>query len=134
MINSEKIELLNIYLKNNFVPVLIEGVKANIFDDALIIDGNISCSELNGHYDGINFLPPAWFQKVMAKKDSKVNFLIIKDIDKISKKDQMKFYELLKYRKISVFNLPDNCIIIIPCLKVKNGIFNEMIYSLMAHI
>ena len=134
MKNNEKVELLNTYLKNNFVPVLIQGLDTNIFEDAVILNSDIPNSELNGHYDETNFVPPIWFNKIMDKKDEKINLLVIKDIDKISKEEQMKFYELLKYRKISVFDLPTNCVIIIPCLKVKEGMLNENIYSLVAHI
>lgn len=134
MKSNEKVELLNAYLKHNVTPVLIEGLDTDVFEDAVILNSDILITELNGHYEDINFVPPIWFNKIMDKKNDKINLLVIKDFDKISKEEQMKFYELLKYRKISVFELPDNCVIVIPCLKVKEGMFNENIYSLVAHI
>ena len=46
----------------------------------------------------------------------------------------MKFFELLKYRKINTSKLPENCVIVVVCKSLKHNPINKKIYSLMAHI
>ena len=45
-----------------------------------------------------------------------------------------KFIEILKYKKISTFELPENCLIIVTCSDLTNNKINEEIYSLVAQI
>lgn len=126
--NSKKLELLNTYIKENVAPILIENIPKEVFEEtAVIIESTIDKSLLNGHYEGISYLPPSWFSELENK-----DILIINQLSRISKKEQKKFVELLKYRKISTFELPKRCVIIITCENSSN--ISEEIYSLVAHI
>ena len=48
--------------------------------------------------------------------------------------EQKKFIELLKYRKVSTFDLPNNCRIIVTANKINEEMINEEVFSLVARI
>lgn len=132
MNQKEKFEVLNTYIKENIAPILVYDVETSVFDkNAVIIPSDIDISELNGHYEGIDFVPPTWFKNLENSKD--FNLLIIDNLSKIEKDEQTKFIEILKYKKVGVFDLPKNCRIIITCEKLSNSI-NDEIISLVAVI
>ena len=62
------------------------------------------------------------------------SYLVIDKIDTISKEEQLKFCELLEYRKISTFNLPESCVIIVTANEINKDKINEEIFSLVARI
>ena len=71
----------------------------------------------------------------MAKRNPKLKRCKnIDNIDSISKEEQLKFSELLEHRKISTFNLPDNCVIIVTAKNINKDTINEEIFSLLARI
>ena len=72
------------------------------------------------------------FEIIINPKDAKI--LVIDNIDSISKEEQLKFSELLEHRKISTFNLPDNCVIIVTAKNINKDTINEEIFSLVARI
>lgn len=134
MKKEEKLKMLDSYIKANVAPILLEGISSKILkDDAVILSSDISKSLLDGHYEDSDFVPPKWYQRVLEKKDNSPNLLVIDNITSISKEEQRKFIEIIKYRKISVFDLPKNCVILITCQKLDHNICEE-IYSLVAHI
>lgn len=133
--NNSKLEMLRLYMQSNLVPILLLGVPTKVLNDcSTIISASISRSELNGHYEGIEFKPPNWYKELLSSKHNK-KILVIDDLSTIPKEEQRKFIEILKYRKISVFKLPENCIIIIiiTCSK-QDALIDEDIYSLVAQI
>ncbi len=134
MSRKEKLELLDAYIKSNVAPILIEGIPTEVFENSVVLKSNCDISELNGHYEDINFVAPIWYQEIKSKENENHNLLIIDEILDVSKTEQKKFYELFKYRKISTFKLPKNCVIIVTCKKLKKELMNEQIYSLVAHI
>ncbi len=127
--NKTKINLLKEYIKNNISPILIDFIDGNSFPDSIILNADIDKNKLNGHYENIDFVAPDWYYELKNKQ-----VLVINNIDSISKEDQLKFVELLKYRKISIFELPENIVIIITANKINKDTINEKIYSLVAHI
>ena len=68
------------------------------------------------------------------KKNKDIKILVIDKIDSISKEEQVKFIEILKYRKVSTFELPKDIVIIVTANKISKDTINEEIYSLLAHI
>ena len=118
----------------NIAPILVENMGANAFNNAIVIPGELNISLLNGHYEGVEFLPPNWYNEIKKRGSLNSNILVIDGIYRISKDDQMKFYELLKYRKISTFDLPENCVIILPCESKFISSINEKLLSLVVHI
>ena len=129
---KDKKELLLSYIKSNVAPILVDFLSGNDIKNAVIIPANIDSKELNGHYEGINFLPPKWMSEILSTNTSKI--LIIDKIDSISKEEQLKFCELLEYRKISTFSLPETTVILVTANEINKDKISEEIYSLVAQI
>jgi len=125
-------EMLLSYIKANVTPILTNIIFGSDIKGAIILPANIDKKELNGYYDGMDYLPPKWFKKIVNTNESK--FLIIDKIDTISKEEQLKFCELLEHRKISTFELPKNCIIIVTASNISKETISEEIYSLVAQV
>lgn len=131
MMNKERLEMLNEYIKSEITPILIENMPASVFDNATILNANCDISDLNGHYENINFVAPSWYNKL---KQNQTKMLVINNINEIDVNEQTKFIEILKYKKISTFDLPKDCIIIVTAKNLKERPINEEVYSLLAHI
>lgn len=129
---ENKRELLLSYIKSNVAPILVDFLSANDIKNAVILPADIDSKELNGHYDGVDFLPPKWMSEILGTNASKI--LIIDKIDSVSKEEQLKFCELLEHRKISTFSLPENCVILVTANEVNKDKISEEIYSLVAQI
>ena len=125
-------EMLLSYVKANVAPILIDFMSFNEMDIAVVLPATIDVKDLNGHYDGENFMPPKWLDEILSTNDSRI--LIIDKIDTISKEEQLKFVELLKYRKILTFELPKDCLIIITANEINTEKISNEIYSLVACI
>lgn len=125
-------ELLKSFIKSNVAPILINFLNGKDIPNSILLPSNVNISELNGHYENDEFLPPNWL--IQITNSSKQGILVIDKIDEISKKEQLKFVELLKYRQISTFKLPESTIIIVTAKKINKNTINEEIYSLVAHI
>lgn len=134
MSNEEKLEMITSYIKGNVAPLLIENISSDIFTrNAVILPADIDMKELDGHYEEINFLPPNWYQELQKYKEDNYCFLVISELSNLPKEEQLKFGEILKYKKVGVFDLPKNCVIIITGRNIKETISKE-IYSMVAAI
>ena len=131
---EDKIKILSTYIKSGISPILMEDVSTKIFDDAIIIDSNCDRAQLNGHYEGTNYVAPEWYNELVKKSKEPYSILVISQINKIPTNDQIKFGEILKYKKVSTFQLPKNCIIIVTVSNLNNNPINESVYSLLAHV
>lgn len=125
-------EILLSYIRANVAPILIDFISGKDINGAVVLPANVDVKELNGHYDGTDFMPPKWLSEITQTNERK--FLIIDKIDTISKDEQLKFCELLEHRKISTFELPKNCVIIVTANEINKDKINEEIYSLVAQI
>ena len=128
---SERMEMLEGLLKSGVSPVLLEDFPASIFTDAVVLDSNCSKEDLNGHYEGISFCPPEWYEKLESLSEP---ILVISNINKIPVDEQKKFVEILKYKKVSTFDLPEKTIILVTANNLENNKISEDVYSLVAHI
>lgn len=129
---ENKKEILLSYIKANVAPILVDFIFGNELDGAVVLPANVDIKELNGHYDGVDFIPPKWLNEILSTNASKI--LVIDKIDEISKEEQLKFCELLEYRKISTFELPKSCVIIVTANEVNKDKISEEIFSLVARI
>ena len=128
---NDRKEMLIDYIKANVAPIMVDFIFGEDLDNAVVLPANIDVKELNGHYEGVDYLPPKWFDELL---NSKNKLLVIDKIDSIPKEDQMKFGEILKYRKISTFDLPKNCVIIVTANKINKDTIDEDFFSLVACI
>ena len=129
---ENKKELLMSYIKANVAPILVNFISGKDIPGAIVISADVDAKELNGHYDGADYMPPKWYNELVTNNNSKV--LVIDLIDSINKEEQLKFIELLEYRKISTFELPKDCVIIVTAKEVNKYKISEEIYSLVAQI
>ena len=132
--NKEKLNLLENYIKSGISNLLIENIPSDSFDNSVIIKSNIDKSELNGHYENTKFCPPLWYRELTKKSKTGNTILIIENINEIEIEEQNKFIEILKYKKISTFDLPNNCIIIVTCTDLTKNKISEEVYTLLAQI
>ena len=129
---EDKKELLMSYIKANVAPILVNFISGKDIPGAIVISADVDAKEINGHYDGADYMPPKWYNELVTNNNSKV--LVIDLIDSINKEEQLKFIELLEYRKISTFELPKDCVIIVTAKEVNKDKISEEIYSLVAQI
>lgn len=132
--NEERLNLLKEYIKLGNFPILIQNIPTNYFNNSVVIKSDIDRLKLNGHYENTDFCPPIWYKELLEKSKLGYVFLIIENINKINLEEQTKFIELLKYKKISTFDLPKNCLIIVTCSDLKINRINEKVYSLLVQI
>lgn len=132
--NKDRLKLLENYLEIGIGPLLIENLPSDSLPNCVVIKNNIDKSQLNGHYENIDFCPPTWYKELLEKSKTDYVILIIEKINEISLDEQAKFIEILKYKKISTFELPTNCIIIVTCSDLNVGKINEDVYSLLVQI
>ncbi len=132
--NQERLDLLKNYIQSGVSPLLIENIPSNFFRSSVIIKSNIEKAELNGHYENTNFCPPTWYQELIEKSKTNPTALVIENINEIALEEQTKFIEILKYKKISTFELPKNCLVIVTCSDLSANKVNEEVYSLLAQI
>ena len=132
--NKERLNLLENYIKSGVSPVLIKNIPSSAFNNSVIIRSNIDRSELNGHYENTEFCPPQWYKELLAKSKASIAVLVIENINEIKLEDQTKFIEILKYKKVSTFELPKNCLVIVTCSDLTTNKINEEVYSLLAQI
>ena len=128
---KEKLMILDSYLKSGLTNILIEDMPKEIFEDEIIIEYNCTIEDLNGHYEGTTFMPPKWYQNLINKNKK---ILVINGINKLPQHEQPKFNEILKYKKVSTFDLPKDCIVIVLVDNLKENKICEEVYSLLAHI
>lgn len=129
---ENKKEILLSYIKANVAPILVDFISGKDIDGAVVLPANVDVKELNGHYDEADFMPPKWLNEILSTNTSKI--LVIDKIDSIEKEEQLKFCELLEYRKISTFELPKSCVIIVTANEINKDKINEEIFSLVARI
>lgn len=129
---EDRKEMLLSYVKANVVPVLVDFIFGKDLEEAVVLSSDIGREELNGHYEETEFVPPKWLEEILKNNEGKI--IVIDEIDKISKEEQLKFVELLKYKKISTFELPKGCLIIVTAHKISKDTINEEIASLVARI
>ena len=129
--NDAKRELLMSYIKSNVAPILMDFIDGNNIPNSVVLPANLEITELNGHYDNVEFVSPEWLNKLETSTPS---ILVIDKIDSIPKNEQTKFVEILKYRQVSTFELPKNTVIVITAKEINENTINEEIYSLVAHI
>ena len=129
---GERREILLSYIRANVAPILVDFIFGKDINGAVVLPANVDVKELNGYYDGTDFMPPKWLSEILSTNASKI--LVIDKIDAIAKEEQLKFCELLEHKKIYTFELPKSCVIIVTANEINKDKINEEIFSLVARI
>lgn len=132
--NKEQVDLLGEYIKTRTTAILIEKIPESVIERAVVINSDCSNSELMGHYDNQEYVAPEWYNKLIENSKKNTPVLIIKNINKVPEKEQRKFIELLKYKKVYVNKIPNDCMIFVTYSDLKENPIEEEVYSFMAHI
>lgn len=109
--NTKKLLIVKESLVDYAGPVFVFGNIDNFInkDNLTIISATMPREEfviLNEHI-------PQWVNEVKSKSDYKYNFLLIKDMDKVSIERQEILLDILEENQISTEDLPDNLRIIL---------------------
>ena len=133
--NKEQVDLLGEYIKACKAAVLIEKIPESVIQrGAVVINSDCSSSELMGHYENLEYVAPDWYNKLIESSKSHTPVLIIDNINGVSEEEQRKFIEILKYKKVYVNKLPENCMIFITYSDLREKPINEELYSFVAQI
>lgn len=132
--NKERLILLQNCIKSEMSSFLVQDMPSDFFNNRVTIKSNIDKSELNGHYENTDFNPPLWYKELVQKSKIKPVVLMIENINEIPLEEQTKFIEILKYKKVSTFELPKNCLVIVTCSDLNTNKINEEVYSLLVRI
>ena len=132
--SQERLDLLEKYIEIGGCNLLIPGVPSVVFENSIILKANIDKKELNGHYEEMTFCPPTWYKELIDKSKESYTILIIDNINEVDEDEQVKFIEILKYKKIATFELPKNCLVIVTCLDLNTRKINDEVYSLLVQI
>ncbi|MFA6860125.1 MAG: hypothetical protein WCR30_01900 [Clostridia bacterium] len=131
---KEKLAMLKDCIKNNLSPIMIENVTKIAFKNAVVIPADCKIDELGEKLINNEWTEPSWLVELLNKSNKANNILVIDDLTTISKDEQAKFCEILKYKKVGKFELPRNCVIIVLAKKVSSDTINPLLYSLTSHI
>ena len=131
--NKEQIDLLGEYIKVGNSIVLIEEVPESVIQKgAVVLDASCSSKELMGGFEDLEYKLPDWYVRLNESAKEHTPVLVIKDINKIPEKEQRKFIELFKYKKVYTNKLPENTMIFVTYQKDKP--IDEELYSFMVQI
>lgn len=133
--NKEQVDLLWEYIKFGKSVILMEEIPDRVIQKGVVIlESNCSNAELMGHFDNLEYVVPDWYNKLKDSSKEHTPVLVIKDINKVPEKEQRRFIELLKYRKVYVHKIPENCMIFVTYSNLKENPIEEELYSFMVHI
>ena len=123
---------LNGLLKSNKDwPIIIEGdIKEEDFLNATFLPAKTPSAKLGIINDAKGLIKPNWVKSLDAKRDEKVNLLVISGLDKISMDEQVKFSAILDTKALNGYKLPQNLQIVILINKGNRAKINNEILSL----
>lgn len=128
---QDKRKELITYISSNVGPILTDLIKSDDITNKVVISSDIDKKELCGYYIENKYTSPSWYTDLI---NNNIKILIIDNIDNISKEEQSKFIEILKYRKVSTFDIPKDVVIIVIAKDINKDRINEDLYSLVIHI
>ena len=131
MENGNTTKLIQILENNKKNNILLMGMNASKFEDAIIIPSTIPSEKLGiGIDDNGNYIYPSWLKEIKEKEGSDKILLIIDALDKVDTNEQEKFYGLLKHKKINGYTMPENLQIVCTSKTKDKSKISERILSL----
>ena len=103
MNNEDKKKIAQILKDNEKWPIIVEGICAKTFKDAVVIPASIPSDELGTKIDDKgNIIFPDWLNQIKKKENLDQPIIVcIEGIEKVDPDDQQKFYGMLKYNGIN---------------------------------
>ena len=127
------IEKLNELIELSNDPIVLKDTKFKLTGQEVIIEANTPVKGISERYIDGSVEAPDWYKDLM-KINSKRPILIINNINSIDEVQQARFLELIKYKKVGSFALPENTLILITYYSSEKYKLNESIASLVMHM
>ena len=115
-------------------PILVNDVKFNNTGLDVVIDSKISIDELNDKFVDGKYVTPDWYNDLVNKSKERKTALVIENINDIDEVAQAKFIDIIKYKKIGLYKLPENIAIFITYNTSSEYKLNDNIASLVMHM
>lgn len=97
-------------------PIIIENVKPQDIDNAIIIDSKIPNKDWGIIPNENGNKMPTWIlEMILNDKKNVVSTLVISDIDQIDMTEQEKFIGILKFKGINGYSFPAGTSIVLTC-------------------
>ena len=127
------IEKLNELIELSNDPIVLKDTKFKLTGQEVIIEANTPVKGISERYIDGSVEAPDWYKDLM-KINSKRPILIINNINSIDEVQQARFLDLIKYKKVGSFTLPENTLILITYYSSEKYKLNESIASLVMHM
>lgn len=116
------------------IPIVARITSEMLGNIPVCISAHCTLSELNGTIDIDGSHRPAWIDTLyqIAEKQEVKCILLIVGFNTLKLEDQCKFTEIVKYKKSSVYELPQNCHIILSWDSPDKIILDESIAPYVA--
>lgn len=115
-------------------PILVNDVKFNNNGLDVVIDSKISIDELNDKFVDGKYVTPNWYNDLVNKSKERKTALVIENINDIDEVAQAKFIDIIKYKKIGLYKLPENIAIFITYNTSSEYKLNDNIASLVMYM
>lgn len=115
---NSKTNIKKIIALAKIAPVLVTNFLAEDFGKSTLIKSTVPSKNLGIVTTEKGVKIPKWLSGIIKGTESPQ--IVIENIDEISKENQEKFYELLKYKTISGIDLPKNCYFIVTATDLNN--------------
>lgn len=115
-------------------PILVKDAKFNNTGLDVVIDSEISIDELNDKFVDGKYVTPDWYNDLVNKAKERKTALVIDNINNIDEEAQLKFLDIIKYKKIGIYKLPENIVIFITYSTSNDYKLNSNISSLVMHM
>lgn len=114
--------------------ILIKDVKFNNTGLDVVLDSKISIDELNDKFVDGKYVTPNWYNDLINKSKERKTALVIENINDIDEVAQAKFIDILKYKKIGIYKLPENIVIFVTYNSSSEYKLNDNIASLVMYM
>lgn len=69
---EDKRATLMTYIRESVAPILVDFISGKDVKGAVVIPAHMDRKELNGHYEGIDFMPPQWFSEITETNERNI--------------------------------------------------------------
>ena len=126
-----KVQMIETLIKNYTCPILISNDTFQGYKNAVEINADCEDEALMCSYNAKGEKEaPVWYQQLMQKGMGKYRLLVIKNLNEVDERKQLRFKEIMKYAQINHMKLPENCVIIVTHSYLKSHRMIEPMMSL----
>lgn len=130
---NEKLEIIHDLVLSNVSPIVVKDTTELL---AFTQMHKCATTVINAKHSDVELellgnKEPSWLTDANEDKGEKFNLLIIDNFFEIKHDEQMRFFELLKHRKVYTWKLNDTIVIILKGKKSEKSKVNQTLLSLL---